>query len=188
MVLSSMSGFHSNTEQLIDYWRRLGADGQMPTRMAINPADFADVIHQVFVLGRVATGIYPIRLAGGFIADLHRRDLRQQNALSLFRERDHLDLKAALEASRRRPEPVIATVDVLTSGPVLPMEITFAPLAAAPGSPERYLGLYQPLGMVARLRGLPAEEIALRNITGLSPMNQASPRLRLATIDGRRLA
>jgi hypothetical protein len=183
-----MSGFHSNTEQLITYWRRLGADGQIPTRMAVNPADFADVIHQVFVLGRVSTGIYPIRLVGGFIAELHGRDLRQQNALTLFRNRDRLDLKAALEASRRRPEPVVATVDVLTSGPVLPMEITFVPLAAAPGSPERYLGLYQPLGMVARLRGLPAEEIALRNITGMSPLNQASPRLRLATLDGRRIA
>ena len=183
-----MSGFHSNTEQLIDYWRRLGADGQMPTRMAVNPADFADVINQVFVLGRVSTGIYPVRLAGGFIADLHCRDLRQQNALTLFRERDRLDLKSALETARRRPEPVVVTADILTSGPVLPIEITFAPLAASPGSPERYLGLYQPLGMVARLRGLPVLDIAIRDITGMTPSNEVSPRLRLATLDGRRIA
>lgn len=183
-----MSVFHSNTERLIDYWRSRGGEGGLPTRMAVNPADFSDVMSQVFILGRVATGIYPIRLAGGFMADLHQRDLRQQNALSLFRERDRLDLKAALEAGRRRPEPVVATVDVLTDGPVLPMEILFAPLAAAQGSPERYLGLYQPLALAARLRGLPAREIALRQVVGMGPANEFTPRLRLATLDGRRIA
>jgi hypothetical protein len=183
-----MSVFHSNTERLIDYWRSRGGEGGLPTRMAVNPADFADIMSQVFIVGRVATGIYPVRLAGGFVADLHQKDLRQQNALTLFRERDRLDLKAALEAGRRRPEPVVATVDVLTEGPVLPMEILFAPLAAAEGSPERYLGLYQPLGMVSRLRGLPAREIALRNVVGMGPANEFTPRLRLATLDGRRIA
>jgi hypothetical protein len=183
-----MSKFHSNTERLIDYWRSRGGEAGLPTRMAVNPADFSEIMSQVFILGRVATGIYPIRLAGGFVADLHQRDLRQQNALSLFRERDRLDLKAALETGRRRPEPVVATVDVLTDGPVLPMEILFAPLAAAEGSPERYLGLYQPLGMVARLRGLPALQLALRDVVNMSPANEVSPRLRLATLDGRRIA
>jgi len=55
---------------------------------------------QVFIAGRVATGIYPLRLVGGLVAELHGRDLRQQNAISLFRERDRLDLKAALETAR----------------------------------------------------------------------------------------
>jgi hypothetical protein len=183
-----MSVFHSNTEQLIDYWRSRGGEGGLPTRMAVNPADFSTVMNQVFILGRVATGIYPVRLAGGFVADLHQKDLRQQNMLTLFRERDRLDLKAALEAGRRRPEPVVATVDVLTDGPVLPMEILFAPLAAAQGSPERYLGLYQPLALVARLRGLPAREIALRQVVGMGSDNEFTPRLRLATLDGRRIA
>jgi hypothetical protein len=183
-----MSMFHSNTERLIDYWRLRGGDAGLPTRMAVNPADFSEVMSQVFILGRVGTGIYPIRLVGGFVAELHQRDLRQQNGLSLFRERDRLELKAALEAGRRRPEPVVATVDVLTDGPVLPMEVLFAPLAAAPGSPERFLGLYQPLGMVARLRGLPARELAPRDIVSRSATNEVSPRLRLATLDGRRIA
>ena len=183
-----MSLFHLNTQRLIDYWRSRGGEGGLPTRMAVNPADFADIMSQVFIAGRVATGVYPLRLVGGLVAELHGKDLRQQNAISLFRERDRLDLKAALEAARRRPEPVVATVDLLTEGPVLPMEILFAPLAAAEGSPERYLGLYQPLGMVARLRGLPALELALRDVIGVGPANTESPRLRLATLDGRRIA
>lgn len=183
-----MSVFHSNTERLIDYWRRRGGEAGLPTRMAVNPADFSEIMSQVFIAGRVATGIYPLRLVGGLIAELHQRDLRQQNAISLYRERDRLELKAALEAARRRPEPVVVTVDALTDGPVLPLEVLYAPLAAAEGSPERYLGLYQPLAMVARLRGLPVREMALRNIVSLGPSNIESPRLRLATLDGRRIA
>jgi len=156
--------------------------------MAVNPADFAEVMSQVFITGRVATGVYPLRLVGGLVAELHQRDLRQQNLLGLFRERDRLDLKAALETARRRPEPVVTQVDALTDGPVLPLEILFLPLAAAADSPERYLGLYQPLAMVARLRGLPIREFALRRVTGLGPSNVESPRLRLAALDGRRIA
>lgn len=180
--------FHANTERLIDYWRSRRGEGGLPTRMAVNPSDFAELMPQVFILGRVTTGVYPVRLAGGFVADLHQRDLRLQNGLTLFRERDRLDLKAALEAARRRPEPVVATVDVLTDGPTLPMEVLFAPLAAAVGSPERYLGLYQPLAMVSRLRGLPAKAFAARAIVGMGPANQETPRLRLAALDGRRIA
>jgi hypothetical protein len=183
-----MSVFHSNTERLIDYWRSRGGEGRLPTRMAVNPADFSDLIAQVFIVGRVATGIYPIRLAGAFLGELHQRDLRQQNALSLFRERDKLEIKAALEAARRRPEPVVTTVEVPTDGPSINMEVLFAPLATAEGSPERYLGLYQPLNMVSRLRGLPAREFAVRSIQSLGPANEETPRLRLATLDGRRIA
>ena len=44
------------------------------------------------------------------------------------------------------------------------------------------------LERVARLRGLPVREMALRNIVSLGPSNVESPRLRLATLDGRRIA
>ncbi len=183
-----MSVFHSNTERLIDYWRSRGGDGRLPARSAISPADFSEVIAQVFVLGRTRSGIYPVRLAGGFVTDLHQRDLRAQNGLSLVRERDRFALHTALETAWRRPEPVVATVEVLTEGSSLGMEILFAPLAGANGSPDRFLGLYQPLGMVARLRGLPALPFAVRDIRGMGPANEETPRLRLATLDGRRIA
>ncbi|MDO8913563.1 MAG: PAS domain-containing protein [Phenylobacterium sp.] len=184
----SMSVFHSNTERLIDYWRTRGGDGRLPLRSAISPADFSEIIAQVFILGRTRSGVYPVRLAGGFVAELHQRDLRQQNGLSLVRERDRFNLHTALETAWRRPEPIVATVEVLTEGPSLAMEVLFAPLAGATGTPDRFLGLYQPLGMVSRLRGLPAQPFAVRDIRGMGPANEETPRLRLATLDGRRIA
>ena len=160
----------------------------MPDRRAIDPTHFPTLLSQVFVAGREDTGIYPLRLVGGFVAELHARDLRHQNVLELFRPKDRLDLKGALEAGRRRPEPVLVRAEVKTAGPSLPLEVLFLPLAAAPGSPERFLGLYQPLGMVARLQGLPALEIAVEKVINMGPANQESPRLRLAALDGRRIA
>lgn len=140
------------------------------------------------MLGRSSSGIYPIRLAGGFVADLHGRDLRGHNGLSLFRLRDRSELHSALEASRRRPEPLVAAVEVFTDGPSLPMEVLFAPLIGDDAQSDRYLGLYQPLSPVSRLMGRTARDIAIQSIHGAWSADEELPRLRLATLDGRRIA
>ena len=62
--------FHPSTERLIDYWRSKAVNAAMPARAAVNPADFLDLLPQVFILGRDGKGRYPVRLAGGFVADL----------------------------------------------------------------------------------------------------------------------
>ena len=180
--------FHSNTQTLIDYWRGQGGYRGLPTRAQIDPAAFPKLLPQVFILGRVNTGFYPIRLAGGFVADLHKRNLKGLNGLSLFSERNRLTLHTALETARRRPEPVVATVEAFTDQASLPMEVLFAPLAGADGSPERFLGLYQHLSLVARLDGRPVREIIAHSVRGVGPANEETPRLRLATLDGRRVA
>lgn len=180
--------FHSNTERLIDYWHERRGPTGLPPRTAVNPADFSELLSQILILGRQSTGQYPVRLAGGFVADLHGRDLRQQNGLGLFQPRDRMEIQIALETARRRPEPIVMTVEVRTDGPTLPMEILMAPLAGAQESPERFLCLYQPLGMVSRLMGRPALEMAIQSIRSTRAANEETPRLRLATLDGRRIA
>ncbi|MDP3854000.1 PAS domain-containing protein [Phenylobacterium sp.] len=180
--------FHSNTQNLIDYWRGQGGYRGLPTRAQIDPTAFAKLLPQVFMLGRVASGLYPVRLAGGLVAALHGRNLLGQNGLSLFSERNRFSLHTAIETARRRPEPVVATVEAFSDTASLPMEVLFAPLADAEGSPERFLGLYQPLSMVARLNGEPIREIIVHNVRGVGPANEETPRLRLVALDGRRVA
>lgn len=181
-----MIQFHSNTQRLIDYWRSLGASGAPPRRAAVDPAHFSNLAPQTFVLGRMGAGLYPVRLAGGLVAELHGRDLRGQNGLSLFRQRDRPALQTALETARRRPEPLVATVQAhADNGAALALEVLFAPLA---GDPDRYLGLYQPLSMVARLDGHPIRDLAIGALRGVGPANEETPRLKLATLDGRRVA
>lgn len=183
-----MSMNHPNTQRLIDYWQSRVSERAAPSRTAISPADFADLLPQIIMLGRVCSGIYPIRLAGALVSELHQRDLRQQNALSLFGAKDRMDLQTALEMARRRPEPIVATTEAQAEGVAIGMEILFAPLAGPENGPDRFLCLYQPLTMVARLKGQPLHSFTLVDIRKGGSSNEAAPCLRLAAIDGRRIA
>ena len=180
--------FHSNTQHMIDYWRGKSGLAGAPARSAIDPTEFARLAPQALMLGRAAAGIYPIRLAGGLVCDLHLRDLRGMNFLALVAERGRFDLQTALETARRRPEPLVAEITAVVGESALALELFLAPLAARAGSPERFLGLYQPLSLVSRLEDAAVAELHVRAIHGVGPANEETHRLRLATLDGRRVA
>lgn len=180
--------FHSNTQQMIDYWRGKSGLAALPVRAAIDPTEFAKLAPQAFMLGRASSGVYPVRLAGGLVAELHQRDLRGRNFLSLVDERGRTDLHTALETARRRPEPMVAHIEAMGDDASVELEILFAPIAGGPNSPERFLGLYQPMSLVAGLRDQPIRALAVRAIRGVGPANEETYRLRLATLDGRRVA
>lgn len=179
--------FHANTESMIDYWTARARDGRAPSRSAIDPCDFRQLMPQTFILGREGRGDYRVRLAGGFVRELHRRDLRGENALALWSERDRLRLQGVLEDIRARPEPLVAMAEALTEGPSLSIEVLFAPLAAHDGGPERYLGLYQPLAMVSRLQGRAALELSLRALRRVGAASEEITPIRLATLNGQRM-
>jgi hypothetical protein len=165
--------FHPSTERLIDYWRDKKGESALPRRADINPGDFLELLPQVFVLGRDG-GKLPFRLAGGFVTELHARDLRGQDALSLWALAHRLELKSALDVARKRRTPVVVTADIRAHGVAsVGMEVLFAPLQGA---------------LMARLMGRPAYELGLREIKPLGDGNADMPRLRLATLDGRAIA
>ena len=180
--------FHANTHLLIDYWTARAQPGRAPSRAAVDPTEFRQLMPQTFVLGRKARGSYAMRLAGGFVTDLHGRDLRQADALSLWSEHDRLRLQGALEDIRRHPEPLVVMAEGLTAGgPSLTMEVLLAPLTAHDGGPDRYLGLYQPLAMVSRLQGRNVRELSVRGLRRPAANEDSGP-VRLATLYGRRIA
>ena len=181
--------FHPSTERLIDYWRNRAGGDALPTRASVHPGDFLDLLSQVFILGRDGLGRYRVRLAGGFVSDLHARDLRGEDALGLWALSHRLEIKSALEVARRRAEPMVVTADIRAIGaPSVGMEVLFAPMTGTNGETDRFLGLYQPVAMIQRLMGRPASELVVRRIQTLGPANAESPRLRLATLHGRRIA
>ena len=97
-------------------------------------------------------------------------------------------MQTALETGRRRPEPVVARINALSDTATLELELLFAPIAGGRGSPERYLGLYQPISLVAALRDEPIRQLFVREVHGVGPANEETHRLRLATLDGRWVA
>lgn len=178
---------HPNTERLTEYWRARRGESALPRRADIDPMAFHTLLPQTFIVGRSSQGLFPFRLVGGLIADLHRADLRGQCLLQLWRPNDRWQLKSALELARRRPEPVVVNADVLADGvQPLGLEILFAPLAGPDGETDRFLGLYQPLAPVERLMGRSARVLALAAIARSD--TEEAPSLRLAALDGRRIA
>jgi hypothetical protein len=178
--------FHPSTERLIEYWSARKVNGASPARASINPGEFADLIPQVFILGRDAPGDYPFRLVGGFLAELHRRDLRGDNALQLWTLDDRSALQARLEAARAEAEPAVILCDIDAAGVAsVGMEVTFLPLTTTGGEANRFLGLYQPVSMIQRLQGRPADQLSIRR--GAETPADTRPALRLVALEGRRL-
>ena len=179
--------FHSNTELLIDYWRERKGDRLSPLRSAVNPGDFAQLLPQIFILGRAAPGQHLIRLVGGLVANLHGRDLRGADFLSLWAAQDRPRLSSALEASRRAAESLVLTAEAHSqSGRTARLEILLAPLRSDTGPRDRHLGLVQPLSPLADLKDQPSVTLSLIRIA--SDGQADFPALRLAAVDGLRIA
>lgn len=140
------------------------------------------------MLGRLRPGQYQFRLLGDFITDLHGRDLRKADFLHLWRADDRTSLQMALEAVRRRAEPLVVTCQAhAQSGRRMTMEIAMAPLSGSDGERDRFLGLYQPISPVAELMGDAAVGLSINTITTPDTAADAFPRLRLAATRGMRV-
>ncbi len=140
------------------------------------------------MLGRIAPGQYRVRLGGGFLADLHGRELRHVDFIRLWEPAARTPLQLALEAVLRHPEPLVITADARAGEGVMRMEVLVAPLRAPSGKTDRLMGLYQPLSPAAALKGGVVRSLSIRGITTTAQTNDQFPRLRLAAVDGRRIA
>lgn len=179
---------HPNTERLTAYWRGKATPGEAARRADVDPMDFHPLLPQTFVVGRSSQGTFPFRLVGGLVADLHRTDLRGRCLLELWRPADRWPLKSALDIARRRAEPVVLTADLVADGvPSVGLEVLLAPMTGPGGEVDRFLGLYQPTAPVARLMGRPVRMLALTAVVSADG-GEAAPALRLAAVDGRRIA
>jgi len=115
-------------------------------------------------------------------------DLRGRPFLSLMRRNDAWALRTALEAARLMPEPLVLRAAGIADDAQLDLEIMFAALSGGDGGPDRYLGLVQPLAPVRRLQARPVRELALVSLSSAGPSGASAPRIRLAALDGLRIA
>ena len=88
--------------------------------------------------------------------------------------------------ARRIPEPIVIEAAADGDGETSLIEILFAPLAGATGAVDRLMGLYQPLDLNHRIKLSPVRELTVLNIRRANAAE--APRLRLAALDGRRIA
>jgi hypothetical protein len=182
---------HSNTQRLTDYWRQRRVAGSAPLRSSVDPCDFADLLPQVFILGRTAPGRYSIRLGGGLLEDLHGRGLRRADFIALWADADRLALQAAMESALRHGQAIVVqTKGVTADGFSASLEILLAPMISSSGQVDRFLGLYQPVSPLQRLCGKPIERLSVHQLVpapqGPGAQVHPFPLLRLAALDGLR--
>jgi hypothetical protein len=177
--------FHSNTEQLIGYWRSLRGEAAVPARASVDPTGFVAFAPRTFIASRDQRDAFAFRLAGESLIDLHGRQLHGQALSQLWRPVHRRRLEGLLEAALSAGEPLVIAAEAWTAeGSHVRLEVLFLPLAGPFGLADRFLGLYQPHASV--WRG-PIGELALLSAFGVADEAEQL-HLRLATLDGRQIA
>lgn len=152
---------HPNTSRVFDEWRRQRGADRLPARTRMTAAALGPLLPQVFVLGREG-GHWRFRLAGGFVCDLHGRELRGVPFVEIWRGVARADVLRAVESAFEEAQP--ATLHALAErdeGRWLELEVALAPLTGPTEAPDRLIGLHQPLSPLARLRGEPVPALGL---------------------------
>ncbi|HUO12109.1 MAG TPA: PAS domain-containing protein, partial [Caulobacteraceae bacterium] len=181
--LGRLTLVHSNTEHLLDYWRSRRGDHAAPRRSDVDPADFARLLPRVFIAElRASDAVF--RLAGEAICELHGRSLGGESLLSLWRHDHRRHLLTALDASLRTARPVVVGAEPGGDSEAARLEMLFAPLVGPDETVDRFLGLYQP---VAGNFAAPLDPLAITSLAG-APVGVSQSPLRLAAVDGRRIA
>jgi hypothetical protein len=177
---------HSNTARMFGYWEGQRDDGGCPARSSIDPAAFAPVVTQTFLLGRERAGAYPFRLAGALVEDLHDVNLAGFDFTTLWAPSDRPRIQTAIEAAFVRQRSLIATAHGRSlSGAEARLEILLAPLAGRQGQVDRLLGLYQPLSPLFHLKDQRIERLFLEHIVFADDGEPVPAPPRLAALDGR---
>jgi hypothetical protein len=178
--------FKPNTERLLDYWRARRGGAAAPRRAEIDVADFPALAPLVFLAEMQAGGDVRFRLAGEGVAALAGRPLGGESLLSLWAPEHRGRLSRLLASALGSAEPVVlasvAPVERADRGEAA-FEWLFAPLAGPFGALDRFLGLCQPEPGAA-MRAGPLSIVAVNGVAD----EARRARLRLAALDGRRIA
>jgi hypothetical protein len=178
--------FHPGTTRLIAGWNALDA-GRTPPRARFDPLETADLLPQMFLLAREGDRL-AFRIAGEALRDLFARPLRGSDIFALFSPPARpLARRTALQAVRDGRPMVLISSGRTDAGAQVPLEIVLAPMLGADGTADRLIGLVQPTASLTLLEGRPIHEVAVRMAAtaGTAP---ARPQLRLAAVDGQRIA
>lgn len=179
--------FKPNTERLLDYWRARRGDAAAPRRAEIDVADFPALAPLVFLAEMQAGGDVRFRLAGEGVAALAGRPLGGESLLSLWAPEHRGRLSRLLASALGTAEPLVlesaAATEGAAEGGEAAFEWLFAPLAGPYGARDRFLGLCQPEPGPA-MRAGPLRIVAVNGVAD----EARRARLRLAALDGRRIA
>ena len=174
--------FHPGTQNLIDHWAALPEAGRIPARAAFEPLRMGRLVPQLFSADRATEGA-TFRLAGAWIETLHGQGLRGVSWLELWAPESRPLVASAVVQTFREARPVVMVAEAARLRGVL--EIVVAPLRRSDETPDRLIGLYQPVVEQER-RSEAVGPLTARLSIGVGLPSRAP--LTLAALDGRRIA
>jgi hypothetical protein len=174
---------------MLAYWEARRENGAAAPRSSIDPAQFADVVTQVFMIGRERAGVFPFRLAGALLDDLHRGPLTGLTFDHLWTVDDRPRLQASIESAMQRQAPLLLHAQGRTArGDQARIEILLSPLSSTKGGVDRLLGHYQPVSPLFRLQEQKIERLFLLEAVMADGSDATTASVRLASLDGRNVA
>ncbi len=131
---------------LYDYWTRQRGKRAMPLRSAIEPADIAAILPDVFILegGRLQSPCF--RLAGTRLCAQFGRELKGQDFAALFAPDQRDRVARIAETVMMRTAPAVLRVQLVDGAlDTTEAEIVLLPLATRGRNADRIIGAFAPL-------------------------------------------
>jgi hypothetical protein len=144
--------FHPDTRTLVHYARALAGQTLPPQR--VGGAD--KLAERLFVADRTASGRLAVRTFGAELIGLFGKDWRENDLCDLWPQADRIFLRTIADSVIAAGEPgVLRATGETMAGLKVGVEVLLSPLRINPTTPQRLLGLIQPLGGEAFLGAQP---------------------------------
>lgn len=135
------------SQSLFTYWNDLRGDRPAPRRFEIEPSAIAHHLPDTFILERVDYATLRFRLAGTRISEAFGMDLRGQDLLGLFNEKDRETLQGQISLITSKSAVGVFEISADDGqGHSALFEVTMMPLVHTRDVVERYLGSVTPIG------------------------------------------
>jgi hypothetical protein len=166
---------HPDSRALIESWRALVGQDDVGASQGMPPRNVNAFVERLFLLEQMDAPTWAFKVVGREIAGLTGRDLRGHDFASLWSGADRALVRALAQASLEASAPAtIRARGETIERQRLEIEIVLAPMIVPRRGGARLLGLFQPLGGEALLRGRPLIRLAAMGlypptITGAAP-------------------
>ncbi len=132
---------HSGTRLLYGYWDELRGDRLAPERREVEPADIGPLLSDTFILEAGDDGGYAYRLAGTRVCSTFGRELKGEDWLAGWADRDREALSTLLRSIVKDAAGAVVGFDGRNArGNAVPLETILLPLVNHGNGYRRILG------------------------------------------------
>ncbi|MFM7085256.1 MAG: PAS domain-containing protein [Hyphomicrobium sp.] len=132
---------HFISQKLFSYWNNLRGARFAPRRLEIDPGCIGSILPETFILERIRNDFYSFRLAGSHVCHLLGKELRGQNFLSGWNNKDYKTLLSQLNAISVQGGAALFTLEFeCVRGEALLAEMLLLPLLNAEVFADRCIG------------------------------------------------